>query len=347
MSIRCAGKHLGVLFAFLVLTGYPTGLLAADSPLNFYQGKQIFVYVGYGPGGSYDSCARLLARHMGGFIPGNPKIIVENRPGAGSINLANQMYTAAPRDGTVIATIGDVLLIKQILGEPGISFVSAQFNWIGRLDMTDGVFVVRPETGIVSIDDARKKSISIGIPGAGSATALDVAVLNNLLGTKFRQVSGYNSGTEVKLAMERNEVEGAGSTSWRIDREWIQRNGFRVLYQKTPENATNLPDFPLFIDLGRDNDERELLSFFRSQVDIARSFLAPPNLPADRVQTLRTAFIQMTKDQTVRTEAEKLNLNLDTLSGKKLQETVEAASNIPERLRQRAIDVSRSESKND
>jgi tripartite-type tricarboxylate transporter receptor subunit TctC len=209
--------------------------------------------------------------------------------------------------------------------------------------VTDGVFIVRPEVGIDSIDDARRKQISIGIPGAGSATATDVTVLNRLLGTKFKLVSGYNSGTEVKLALERGEVEGVGSTSWRIDRAWIQRNKFKVLYSKSPEVDPSLPNVPSLTDLARNDDEREILRFFHSQVDIARSFLAPPGVPADRVKLLRAAFLEMTKDKQLQAEAKNLNLNLDVLSGEELQKTVVQASNIPERLRQKAIEVSRPE----
>jgi len=348
MIIRGMTRLLGFVWGCSALVCHSAPAFSSDSPVeNFYQGKQIIVYVGYGPGGSYDSCARLLSRHMGRFIPGEPKIIVQNRPGAGSISLANQMYGNVPRDGTVIATIGDILLIKQILGEPGIAFVASEFNWVGRLDMTDGVFLVRPEVGIDSIDDARRKQITIGIPGAGSATATDITVLNRLLGTKFKLVSGYNSGTEVKLALERGEVEGMGSASWRIDKEWIQRNKFKVLYQKTPDSDVNLPDFPLLTSLGRNEDEREILHFFHSQIDIARSFLAPPRVPADRIKLLRTAFVDMTKDKQLQADAKTLNLNLDILSGEELQKTVVEASNIPERLRLRAIEVSRPSTESD
>jgi tripartite-type tricarboxylate transporter receptor subunit TctC len=337
---KCHAPKLILAAVLGLLVGSHHIALAGEAAESFFQGKQIVVYVGYGPGGSYDTCARLVARHMGRFIPGNPKMIAENRPGAGSITLANQMYATMPRDGTAMGTIGDVLLIKQILGEPGISFVSKEFNWIGRLDMTDGIFVVRPESGISSIDDARKKTISVGVPGAGSATALDVAVLNRLLGTKFKQVSGYNGSTEIKLALERGEIEGAGSTSWRIDREWVTRNGFRVLYQKTPEDDV-LPNFPEFRKLGRNEDENEILQFFNSQVDIARSFLMPPDVPKDRAAMIRAAFMRMTKDPTVRAEAEKLNLNLAVLSGDDLQKVVEETSAIPERLRLKALEVSK------
>ena len=340
MFIRDSALGLSIVWGCCVFAGHPANTFAASSPDDFYQGKQIAVYVGYGPGGSYDTCARLLARHMGDFIPGNPKFIVQNRPGAGSISLANQIYATVPRDGTVIGTIGDILVIKQMLGEPGIAFVAAEFNWIGRLDLTDGIFVVRPDVGIASIDDARKKQITIGVPGAGSATALDLLVLNNLLGTKFKLISGYNSGTEVKLALERGEVEGMGSVSWRIERNWVRKHNFRVLYQKTPDHTSDVPNAPLFTDLARNDDERELLHFFHSQVDIARSFLAPPGVPADRVSLLRTAFVRMTKDPALLTEAKTLNLNLDILSGQELQKVVEDASNISDRLLKKAIEVS-------
>lgn len=344
--MNSARRVLRRLRSILLLPGlaFPLQAAAASPPDNIFAGKQITVFVGYGPGGSYDSCARLLAAHLGRFIPGHPTLVPQNVPGAGSIKLANQLYNVLPRDGTAIGTIGDVLLVKQILGKPGIQFVGSRFNWLGRLAMPDGVFVVRPETGVMSIADVRKQSITVGVPGAGSATALDVAVLNRLLGTKFRAISGYNSGTEVKLALERGEVEASGSLSWRIDREWIHSHGYRVLYQKSSEDAPDLPDAPRFAGLGKSPDEEKLLRFFNSPTDIARSFIVPPGVPQERVRLLRTAFVEMTKDPAFRAEAAKLKLHLSVLPGAELQRVVSEDSNISARLVERAKEVSRSPS---
>jgi tripartite-type tricarboxylate transporter receptor subunit TctC len=324
-----------------VLLGVLGGAGEADAQDNgdFFKGKQISVMIGYGPGGGYDVYSRLLSRHIGPHVPGNPSVVAQNRPGAGSIRLANELYNALPADGTVIGMIGDVLLIKQVVGESGLQFEAQAFHWIGRLAVTDPVLVIRGDSPALTIEDIRKTELTIGVPGAGSATAQNIAVVNYLLGTKFKIISGYPSGTEVRLAVERNEVHGSGSVLWGISKDWVRRNNLKILYQVSLEKFSDLPDVPRLIDLGRDEDERRLLRFFGSYVEVGRSFLAPPNVPVERVAILRAAFSKMTKDPTFIADAEKAKLDLHILSGEALQRAIADVSALPADLLKKAVAI--------
>jgi tripartite-type tricarboxylate transporter receptor subunit TctC len=310
-----------------------------DAAAAFYRGKQISVMIGYGPGGGYDVYSRLLARHFGAHVPGNPSVVAQNKPGAGSIRLANELYNASPADGTVIGMIGDVLLIKQVVGESGLKFDSKGFNWIGRLAVTDPVLVIRPDSPALTMEEARQKELSIGVPGAGSATAQNIAVVNYLLGTKFKIISGYPSGTEVRLAVERGEVHGSGSVLWGISKDWVERNKLKILYQVSLEKLPDLPEVPRLIDLGRNDDEKRLLRFFGSYVEVGRSFLAPPKVPADRVATLRAAFGKMVQDPAFLADAQKAKLDLHILSGEDQQRAIAEVANLQGDLLKKAIEV--------
>ena len=316
-----------------------TGQATAQEGGDFFKGKQISVMIGYGPGGGYDVYSRFMARHYGNHVPGNPAVVAQNRPGAGSIRLANELYNALPADGTVIGMIADVLPIKKVVGEPGLLFDPNGFHWIGRLTVTDPILVIRSDAPALTIEDARQKEVTIGIPGAGSATGQTIAVVNYLLGTKFKLISGYPSGTEVRLALERGEVDGSGSVMWGISKDWIARSNLKMLYQTTLEKYPGLPDVPRLIDLGRTDDERRLLRFFGSYVEVGRSFIAPPKVPAERVAILRAAFIKMTQDPAFLAEAEKAKLDLNVLSGEQMQSAIAEVTGLSGELLKKAVAI--------
>lgn len=308
---------------------------------DFFRGKQINVYIGYGPGGGYDVYARFMTRHFGNHLPGNPSVVPLNRPGAGSIRLGNELYNTMPADGLSLGMIADVLPIKQVVGEQGIKFDAKGFHWIGRLTVTDPVLVIRAEAPISSVEEAKTKEISIGIPGAGSATGQTISVINYLLGTKFKLISGYPSGNDVRLALERGEVDGSGSIMWGVSKDWIARNNLKMLYQTTMEKYPGLPDVPRLIDLARNDDERRLLRFFGSYVEVGRSIIAPPKTPADRVAVLRAAFDRMAKDEAFLADAKKAKLELNIKSGEEMQQAIAEISNLPPDLLKKAIEINR------
>lgn len=334
-AVARAALVSAVMLAALGVAGQTIAQDAGD----FFKGKQISVMIGYGPGGGYDVYSRFMARHYGAFVPGNPAVVAQNRPGAGSIRLANELYNALPADGTVIGMIADVLPIKKVVGEPGLMFDPKGFHWIGRLTVTDPILVIRADAPALTIEDARQKEVTIGVPGAGSATGQTIAVVNYLLGTKFKLISGYPSGTDVRLALERGEVDGSGSVMWGISKEWIARNKLKMLYQTSLEKYPDLPDVPRLIDLGRDEDERRLLRFFGSYVEVGRSFIAPPKVPAGRVAILRAAFVKMTQDPAFLAEAQKAKLDLNVLSGEQMQSAIAEVTSLSGELLKKAVAI--------
>src|SRR6266436_5982423 len=196
------------------LLGANASLAAADDVADFYRGKRINFVIGYGTGGGYDIYARLFARFIGEHIPGNPTVVPQNMPGAGSRRAANWLYAVAPKDGTAIACLGQATPTDQALGQPGIQFDARKFNWIGNLAVVNNIMFVSAASGVATMDDAKKKTLSIGATGASSPSVLYPQVSNNLLGTKFKIVPGYSGGGDINLAVERRELDGRGSDSW-------------------------------------------------------------------------------------------------------------------------------------
>jgi tripartite-type tricarboxylate transporter receptor subunit TctC len=202
--------------AVLLVATFAAGIAlpaAADDIADFYRGRRINFVIGFGTGGGYDIYARLLGRFLGEHIPGKPTIVVQNMPGAGSRRAANWLYAIAPKDGTVIATIGQATPIDQALGAPGIQFDARDFNWIGNLVVVNNIMFVSAASGVATVAEATRKTLTIGATGASSPSVLYPQVSNNLLGTKFKVVDGYPGGGDINLAVERHELDGRGSDS--------------------------------------------------------------------------------------------------------------------------------------
>ena len=186
----------------------------AQGVADFYRGKNLDLYIGYSIGGGYDIYARLLARHLGKYIPGNPQVIPRNMDGAGSLRLANWLYSAAPKDGTAIGTIGRGTPFDPLLGRPGIQFEAVKYSWIGSANNEVSVCVSSARSGVVTFDDMKSKEINVGAAGVSSDDDQFPRVINGVFGTRMRVVSGYPGGNDVVLAMERGEVNGRCGWSW-------------------------------------------------------------------------------------------------------------------------------------
>jgi tripartite-type tricarboxylate transporter receptor subunit TctC len=299
---------------------------AADAIADFYRGKVVTLVIGYGSGG-FDLYARLLGRFIGHHIPGNPTIVAQNKPGAASRGAANWLYNVAPRDGTVIATLSQTTPADQALGEPGIQFDARRFNWIGNMVVVNNIMFVNASTGVATVNDATKKALVIGATGASSPSILYPQVSNNLLGTRFKIVSGYPGSGDVDLAMERHEVDGHGSTSWasvKSERpDWLSRHVINILFQVGPRREADLPDTPLWSELARDDEQRQILEVLSSYIAVGRPFLTAPDVPPDRVKALRQAFDDTMKDPQFIAAAAKANMYLNQMSGEELQQIVD------------------------
>src|SRR5262245_22579469 len=184
-------RTLAALTTALLIATSTTAIAQNDEVADFYRGKTVRLVIGYGPGGGYDVYGKFLARYLGEHIPGKPTVIAQNMPGAGSRSAANWLYKVAPKDGTVLAVLGQATPADQALGQPGVQFDVRQFNWIGNMVDVNNIMMTWAESGVRTIDDAKKKSLAIGATGASSPSVIYPTVANNLFGTQFKIVSGY------------------------------------------------------------------------------------------------------------------------------------------------------------
>lgn len=330
-------RTIAAVTCLVLLAG--VSIARSQQPTNFFRNKQITLYIGYAVGGGYDIYCRLLAAHLGKHLPGNPTIVTRNEPGAGSIKLANELFNTLPKDGTALGMIGEALIISQVLGDPAAKFRARDFTWIGRISNSDPVLVTRPDSGVATIQDAMAKEVSIGIPGAGSATGMVLTVVNKLLRTKFKLILGYQGSGQIRLAVERGEVDGSASVLWRFDKSWIRQNKLNVLYRTSLEPNPDLVGVPALPELGRNEDERRLLTFFSSYTMIGRSIIAPPEVPQDRVDILRAAFDATMEDPAFINDTKRVNIDLATLPGKQLAELVGKAADLDATLLARAREL--------
>ena len=305
----------------------------AQSPADFYKGKNVDLTIGYSAGGGYDVYARLLARHMGRFIPGNPAIVPKNMPGAGSLGLANWLYNVAPKDGTAFGTIGRGTAFDPLLGSTKAQFDAAKFNWLGSMNDEVSVCVSWYTTGITSLEQVKHNELTVGGSGQAADTDQFPKVLNATIGTKFRLVTGYPGGNDVDLAMERGEVMGRCGWSWSsvvaTHKSWIDEHKINVLVQLSLSKHPDLPNVPLVMDLANNDEQRQIFKLVFARQPMGRPFLAPPGVPSDRVSVLREAFMDTMKDGDFLAEAEKMKLEINPVAGDAVQEIVQDVYKTP------------------
>ena len=308
----------------------------AQDVASFYHGKQITLVIGYGPGGGYDLYARMLGRFIGAHIPGNPTIVPQNMPGAGSRSAANWLYKVAPQDGTVIACLGQATPTDQALGQPGVQFDAGKFNWIGNLSLVNNFLFVSAASGVSTFAQAKTKQLAIGATGASSPSVLYPQVSNNLLGSKFKIIAGYPGGGDINIAVERHEIDGRGSDSWASMKtthpDWLRDHTINILFQVGPRREPDLPDVPLWTDLAENDDQRQVLALLSGDVSVGRPILTAPNVPADRVKALRQAFADTLRDPQFIEAAKQANMEMNPMAGEELQQVVEKIVTSPPRI---------------
>lgn len=326
----------------------PASLIAMLMPLaaraqsveQFYAGKQIVINVGSSTGGGYDALARLMARHIGKFIPGKPSAVVQNMPGAGGLVASNHFYNVAAKDGSVIALMQRTAIIAKPLIGDNVNFDVKKINWIGSLASEPGVLVVWHTSPVKAAQDLMSNALIAGGNGVANDTELTPKVINAVIGTKLKVVSGYPGMSEVTLAMERGEVAAVTDWSWsnvKRNPRYLQENLVRVLMQFGIERSVDLPNVPLAQDFAKTPADRSLLSLYFAPKAVARPVALPPAVPADRIAALRTAFMKMAQDPEALAEAAKSGIPLDPTdhrSVEKVIDIVESASpDVIKRLR--------------
>jgi tripartite-type tricarboxylate transporter receptor subunit TctC len=307
--------------------------LAADEVTDFYKGKSGTLFVGYPPGGGYDVYARLIARYLTKHVPGNPQFVARNKPGAASLNLVSELYNVLPRDGTVIGMFARSVAMDRLLGRDGANFNPVELNWIGSANNEVSICAVWHAVGIRSIAEFMARPLIFAGNAPGSESDVFPHILNNLVGTKFKVVSGYPGVNDLSLAMERGEAEGRCGWTWSAAKaakaDWIRDKKIYIALQFATEKHPELPDVPLVTELARNDRERAALELILSQQAMGRPFAAPPNVPAERVAALRRAFAQAITDPDFMAEADKLKLEIALVDGQTLQTMVEHMFQAP------------------
>jgi tripartite-type tricarboxylate transporter receptor subunit TctC len=315
----------------LVATGLVLALAVPARADDFYKGKSISLIIATATGGGYDTYARLIARHLGRHLPGQPAIVPQNMPGAAGIRAANYLYAAAPKDGTAIGMLDQATYLDQVLGTPGLTADATRLNWIGRILSNSAVLYAWHLAKVKKIEDALTQELIVSTSGA--ASRLNWTVLNNVGGTKLKIITGYQGSSDSRLAMVRGEVD-ALSQPWpvlKIEAEQLLRDRqINLLLQTGADKHPELAHVPNMIDLAKTNEDRTLLALFSSPSTIGRSIAAPPGLPAERVTVLREAFSMTIKDPALLEEAQRLKLELDPLDGAALQASITGTSVAPE-----------------
>ncbi|HZD19037.1 MAG TPA: tripartite tricarboxylate transporter substrate-binding protein [Burkholderiales bacterium] len=298
----------------------------AQAPAEFYKGRTVELYIGYSVGGGYDVYARLLARHMGRHLPGNPVIVPKNMPGAGSLTLANWLYGAAARDGSVFGTIGRGIAFDPLLGTQGTKFTATELGWLGSANDEVSVCAAWGKSGITKFEDLYARQVFVGGTGAGADTDLFPKVMNNILGTKMKLVTGYPGGNDITLAMQRGEVEARCGWSWSSIKSghmnWVKDGTIKLLAQLSLSKHPDLPDVPLIMDLVKTPEQRAILRLVFARQVMGRPFLAPPGLPPERLALLRRAFMETMKDPAFLAEAQKIKLEITPVDGEAVQKLV-------------------------
>jgi tripartite-type tricarboxylate transporter receptor subunit TctC len=311
---------------------------AAQEP--FYRGKTISLIVGSSPAGGYDTYGRLLARHMGKHLSGQPGFVVQNMPGAGGLRAANHLFNVAPKDGTVIGIFDQAVFLDQLLGAGTLRGDVKRFNWIGRLIGNSAVLFAWHTAAVKRIEDAFTHDLIVA--ASGSSSRLNWTALNALAGTKFKLLTGYESPQSAKIAMLRGEVE-ALSLPWPVlrteDPDWLRDKKINLLLQTGIEKNRTLPDLPRMIDLAKTADDRQVLTIFASASIIGRSFVAPPGLPKERVEDLRAAFNAMVTDPEFLADIARMNFDLEPMPGAELQAFL--GEDYPPALVERAKEIAK------
>lgn len=311
---------------------------SAQAPAEFYKGKSISLLIGFGVGGEDDLWARTIARHIGSHIPGHPTVVPQNVPGSGGLLVANRLYNSAPRDGSVLGLINRGIPFEPLLGGQGTQFDTARLNWIGSPSRDTTVCAARKDAEVKTLDDLYRTELSVGGTGSGADTAIYPEFLAALLGLKFKLVKGYQGSHDIQLAMERGEVQGICLAYDSLSRGTLaQTQQINVLLQAALRPDPRIAHAPTVLSAARSEEERNVLELFFARASIGRPFVAPPDVPADRLVVLRAGFDATLRDPAFLDDARRQNLNVVPVDARELAGIIARAYASPAEIVKRTV----------
>ncbi len=307
--------HLRSGFFLAAICGVLTNVSVtanAQSPEEFYRGKTVSLIVSSEPGGGYDATARITAKTLPKYIPGNPNVVVRNMPGAGGIRAPNYVYSIAEKDGTVIALMQNTIPFEPIVGNKAATFDPTKLLWLGSPNVETGVLLVMPSAGVKSLEELKSKEITIGVPSVASTPAYNARLLIKVLGLKLRIVPGYPGSTAALLAMERGEIDSFpnfynSTMSSRPD--WIKSGQVLVLAQWGPFKENGIANVPFLLDVVKDPEKLALLHVSSASYSLGRPFMMPPGVPQDRFEAMRKAMFATFNDSGFADDAKKIGFS--------------------------------------
>ena len=313
---------------------------AAQSVEAFYKSNRVTIVIGYTPGGVYDLHARTLARHIGKHIPGRPTVVPQNMPGAGSMKAANYIFGQAPKDGTQIAMFARGIAMQPLLDSTGVQFEATKLNWLGSPASEVSVVFAWHTKSFKTVDDLRKREMIVPATGTGADSAIFPYILNGVLGTKFRVVTGYPGASETMLSIERGETDGSAATSWSnftsTRHEWVTSGKVDLILQLAMKSHPDLAKVPLVMDVAGKEEDRKVMEMIFSRQSMSYPFAMPPDVPPERLAALRRAFDATMKDPEFLADAKQQKLEVDPVSGDEIEALVRSVYASPPEVVERA-----------
>jgi tripartite-type tricarboxylate transporter receptor subunit TctC len=343
MTMRCIVQCAAMLAATML-----PATAGAETIAEFYKGKTVTIYVGFGPGGGYDAYGQLLGMHIGRHIPGQPTVIVKHMPGAGSLALANYLYNVAPADGTAFGIVAAAVAFSPLIGAPleksSARYNPAKFAWLGSLEKFTAIGIAWHTSGFKTLEDAKTRELRFGSTGPASGAEGYAILLNELLGTKNKAIRGYRGSNDITLAMEKGEVDGFYGWCWtcmKADRpHYITEKKVNVLVQLALEPEPEMAGVPFALDLVKDPKDKQVVRLVLASLAMSRPFAAPPALPADRLKTLRQALVETAEDPVFLASAKKAGRDISLFTGEQIDALLRESYALPNDIVQRATEVS-------
>ena len=322
------------------LVSASTTMACAQSAEDFFRNaNQLKMWIGSGAGGGYDLTARFVGRHLSRHLPGQPSFIFENIANASGIQAANSLYNIAPKDGSVIMAGTNASLALPIYRSPVARFDPRKFEWIGSTGKQQAICVTWKGSGIATIDDARKRVVPVSATGVSAGPGVYPVILNSVLGTKFKVITGYSTG-EIPLAVERGEVDGLCGYAWQSYQangtRWFDDQRVNILVQMGMSKNPDLPDVPLAKDLIAAQEDKDMLDMIVHPQEFGRPFLAPPGVPAARMAIYRRAFQDMIADPEFIADAKKHRVIIEALDNKAIMDLLNKAYSAPKAVYDKA-----------
>lgn len=328
-------RRIGFFAAGLLSMSALTAGAGAQPADQFYKGKTLVIYSGLSAGGAYSAYARMLERHIGKHIPGNPVTVMKVMEGANGLTLANWLYNVAPKDGLSIGIFHERIGLEPVVSPQGTMFDGRKFDWIGSAAKQTSVCFTRAESQVKTLADAQRIAIPVGASAAAGSDSVMPRIMNTMLGTKFQIIQGYG-GADILLAIERGEVEGRCGFGWASLKttrpDWAEQRKINLIAQFSYKPHPDLKDVPLMMDLVTKAEDKRALQLIFATQEMGRPFTAPPGTPPDRLAVLRKAFLAALEDPALVAEAQKQGLEIDPISGEEITQILVDLYDTPKEI---------------